>query len=85
MKVRSRNATCGTEATGGQKVRIKRFLHCILIVIDSSEFRVLINDRVSNQVQRLESVQVLQLDVQLRYLIVLSDNLAQTLQFFDTA
>ena len=44
------------------------------------QLRVLIDDRVPDQVQRLQCVQILQLDVQLRDLVVPSIYLTQTLQ-----
>lgn len=44
---------------------------------------MLIDDWVSNEVQRFESVEILQLSMQLRDFVVLGVDLAQLLQFFD--
>ena len=58
-------------------------MDCTFVVLDARQFGVLIDDRVSNEVQRFESVEILQFCVQLCDFVVCGVDLAQLLQFFD--
>ena len=77
---------CGASAcksTDWREIVIESFLQRILIILNFRKLRILVDNRIANQVQRFERVQVLQLRVQLRYVIVLSVDLSDLLQFFN--
>ena len=57
----------------------------LLVVIDSRQLRVLVRNRVPNQIQGLERVQILELGMKLCDFVVLGVDLPEGLQLLDAA
>ena len=67
------------------KVGLQSSTHCGLIAADVTKLWVLVHNGVSEKVQRFEAVDVLQLSVQCRNVVILSVDFSQVLKLLNTA